>query len=91
MTPARPFLGPDGSGIIASAMPQRLPDLVGRAMIDPEFLADLQRAPEAVLAGFELDEAERRAVLGAVARLTTTPRAQRAEALRTALIRRVAT
>ena len=72
-------------------MPQRLADLVGRAMIDPEFLADLQRAPETVLAQYELNDEERRAVREAVLRLTDTPTSQRAAALRMALLRRVAT
>lgn len=60
-------------------------------MIDPEFLADLQRTPDAVLAQYELDEEERRTVLAALARLATTPSHHRAYALRTALIRRLAT
>jgi hypothetical protein len=72
-------------------MPQRLPELIGRAMIDPDFLADLQRTPEAVLAQYELNDDERRTVLGAIARLATAPAADRAQALRSALIRRVAT
>jgi hypothetical protein len=73
------------------AMPQRLPELIGRAMIDPDFLADLQRSPEAILGQYELNETERSTVLGAVARLGSTPSAERAQAFRTALIRRVAT
>ena len=77
--------------MIRAAMAQRLPDLVGRAMIDPEFLADLQRAPETILAQYELSEDERATVLAALERLAKTPSAQRAHALRTALIRRVAT
>jgi len=77
--------------MIASAMAQRLPELVGRAMIDPEFLADLQRTPESVLAEYELTDDERATVLGALARLSQASAGQRAAALRTALIRRVAT
>lgn len=69
----------------------RLPDLIGRVMIDPDFLAELQRAPEPILAQYELDADERTTVLGALARLATTPLGQRAQALHTALIRRVAT
>ena len=69
----------------------RLADLVGRAMVDPEFLAALQRSPEAILADYDLDDAERSTVLGALARLAQMPAAQRDHALRTALIRRVAT
>jgi hypothetical protein len=72
-------------------MPQRLPELIGRAMIDPDFLADLQRSPETVLAQYELNEDERRTVLGALARLAKTPTGQRAQEFRSALIRRVAT
>ena len=77
--------------MIASAMAQRLTELVGRAMIDPEFLADLQRTPESVLAEYELTDDERATVLAALARLGQGPAGQRAAALRTALIRRVAT
>jgi len=72
-------------------MAQRLPELVGRAMIDPDFLADLQRSPETVLAQYELNDDERRTVLGALARLATAPSGERAQAFQTALIRRVAT
>jgi adenylate kinase len=72
-------------------MPQRLPELIGRAMIDPDFLADLQRSPEAILAQFELNDDERSTVLRAVARLAQTPTNQRAQAFQSALIRRVAT
>jgi hypothetical protein len=72
-------------------MAPRLPELVGRVMIDPEFLADLQRAPESVLAQYELSEDERATVLSALARLGQTSANQRASAFRTALIRRVAT
>ena len=72
-------------------MPQRLPELIGRAMIDPDFLADLQRAPEAVLAQYELNDDERRTVLGALARLAKAPAGDSAQAFRSALIRRVAT
>ena len=66
-------------------------DLVGRAMIDPDFLADLQRAPDAVLSQYELTDAERATVHQALERLVKTPSSQRAHALRNALIRRVAT
>jgi hypothetical protein len=72
-------------------MAQRLPELVGRAMIDPEFLADLQRAPATILAQYELTDDERATVLSALARLGQASASQRAAALRTALIRRVAT
>ena len=72
-------------------MPPGLRDLIGRAMIDPEFLADLQRSPEAVLAQFQLTADERDAVHHALTHLATTPAHKRARELHTALIRRVAT
>ena len=72
-------------------MVQRLPELVGRAMIDPDFLADLQRSPDTVLAEYELSPDERSTVLGALARLGQAPARERAQAFRSALIRRVAT
>jgi len=72
-------------------MAQRLPQLIGRAMIDPDFLADLQRSPDTVLAEYELSADERTTVLGALARLAKAPARERAQAFRTALIRRVAT
>ena len=72
-------------------MAQTLRELVGRAMIDPEFLADLQRSPETILATYELNDDERATVLSALARLAKTPADQRVHALRTALLRRVAT
>jgi len=72
-------------------MPQRLPDLVGRAMVDPDFLADLQRAPDAILAQYELSDDERAALRTALVRLADTPIHQRAVVLRSTLLRRVAT
>jgi hypothetical protein len=77
--------------MIANAMAQRLPELVGRAMIDPDFLADLQRTPDSILAEYELTDDERATVLAALARLGQGSAGQRASALRSALIRRVAT
>ncbi|HEY2991744.1 MAG TPA: hypothetical protein VGM22_02965 [Methylomirabilota bacterium] len=72
-------------------MAQRLPELIGRAMIDPDFLADLQRAPETILGQYELSADERSTVLRALARLAQTPTGQRAQEFHSALIRRVAT
>lgn len=72
-------------------MAQGLRELIGRAMIDPDFLADLQRAPDLVLGQYELTSEERATVEQALARLAKTPSNQRAHALRNALIRRVAT
>ncbi|HEY7648717.1 MAG TPA: hypothetical protein VID04_06890 [Methylomirabilota bacterium] len=72
-------------------MPPRLPELVGRAMIDAEFLAELRRAPDDVLARYDLTDAERTAVRSALDRLSHAPPGDQALALRTALLRRVAT
>ena len=72
-------------------MAQRLPQLIGRAMIDPDFLADLQRSPETVLAQFQLTDDERTAVGHAILHLAQTPPHQRAREFHSALIRRVAT
>jgi hypothetical protein len=73
------------------AMAQRLPELIGRAMIDPDFLAALQRSPESILAQYELSAEERTTVLRALDRLAHAPAGQRAQAFQSALIRRVAT
>jgi hypothetical protein len=60
-------------------------------MVDPEFLAEIQRSPEAVLGQYELSEEELTAVRQALERLSDTPPNRRAHALRTVLLRRVAT
>lgn len=72
-------------------MAQGLRELVGRAMIDADFLADLQRAPGIVLDQYALSADERATVERALMRLASTPSDQRAHALRSTLIRRVAT
>ena len=72
-------------------MPPRLPELVGRLMIDPEFLAEIQRTPDSVLGQYELSDEERAAVRQALERLVDTPPGRRAHALRTVLLKRVAT
>jgi len=73
------------------AMAQRLPELIGRAMIDPDFLAELQRSPESILAQYDLSADERTTVLRALDRLAHAPAGQRAQAFQSALIRRVST
>lgn len=60
-------------------------------MVDPQFLADLQRQPEVVLQQFELSDDERALVRKAVERLGDAPVSQRAADLHAALLRRVAT
>jgi hypothetical protein len=77
-------------GMIRS-MAQGLRELVGRVMIDPEFLAELQRTPEALLAEYELSDAERATVQQALVRLAKTPSSQRRHEFRSSLISRVAT
>jgi hypothetical protein len=72
-------------------MPPRLTELVGRLMIDPEFLAEILKAPDAVLAQYELTGDERTAVRQALDRMGDTPPSRRAHALRTVLLKRVAT
>ena len=59
-------------------------------MIDPDFLEELRRAPEPVLAQYELTDDEGAAIRHALARLGAAP-AQHAYEFRNALLRRVAT
>jgi len=72
-------------------MAQGLKELVGRVLLDPEFLVELQRAPEPMLAQYELNDDERVKIRQALARLASTPSHERRHAFRNALIRRVAT
>jgi hypothetical protein len=73
------------------SMAQGLRELVGRVMIDPEFLAELLRAPETLLAEYELTDGERATVQQALARLAKTPSNERRHQFRSSLISRVAT
>jgi hypothetical protein len=72
-------------------MPLRLSDLVGRAMIDPEFLAELRQSTEPVLARFDLTEEEGALIRRALARLDRSPSPEQIDELKNALLRRVAT
>jgi len=72
-------------------MPPRLPELVGRLMVDPEFVAEVLRAPDAILGKYELTDEERVAVRQALDRLGETPPNRRANTLRTVLLKRVST
>ena len=72
-------------------MAKGLRELIGRAMIDPEFVADLQRSPDTLLAQFQLTDDETAVVRQALLRLAETPPRQRAREFHSALIRRVAT
>ena len=73
------------------AMRLRLSDLVGRAMIDPEFREELRRSPDAVLAEFELTENESAVVRQALRRLGRNASPQQLDELKSALLRRVST
>ena len=67
-------------------------ELVGRAMIEKEFLAELVRDPETVLTRYDLDSDERTAVMQAVGRCgsTSTP-TERAQAFQSILMKRWST
>ncbi|OGK81047.1 MAG: hypothetical protein A2X52_16975 [Candidatus Rokubacteria bacterium GWC2_70_16] len=60
-------------------------------MIDKEFLAELVRDPDVVLARYELEAEERSAVMKAVARTGRTTEAERARALQAVMMKRWAT
>jgi hypothetical protein len=66
-------------------------DLVGRAMIDKKFLADLVSDPHEVLADYELNAEERAAVMQAVGRTASASDRDRARALQIVLMKRWAT
>ena len=60
-------------------------------MVDPEFVAEVLRAPDAILGQYELTNEERVAVRQALDRLGETPPNRRANTLRTVLLKRVST
>jgi hypothetical protein len=66
-------------------------ELVGRAMIDKEFIVELVRDPQRVLADYELSAEERAAIMQAVGRTTSTSERDRAKALQVVLMKRWAT
>jgi len=63
-------------------------DLVGRAMTDPDFLAELVRDPIGVLADYALSADERNLVLQAVGREGQVPTAERLRAVKTVMMKR---
>ena len=65
-------------------------DLVGRAMIDEEFLVALVRDPDIVLAGFDLTSEERAVILTAIGREVVSE-AERVDMLQTVILKRWAT
>ena len=66
-------------------------DLVGRAMIDREFLAELVRDPGTVLAEYELSADERAAIMQAAGRKDSESEGERARALQIVMMKRWAT
>jgi hypothetical protein len=66
-------------------------DLVGRAMIDREFLADLVRDPATMLAEYDLSAEEKNAIMQAVDRTGTLSDRDRTRALQTVMMKRWAT
>ena len=63
-------------------------DLIGRIMIDPDFLAELVRDPTVVLAEYTLSADERNTVLQAVGREGQVPTAERLRAVKAVMIKR---
>ena len=66
-------------------------DLVGRVMIDKQFLADLVRDPATVLAEYDLTAEERAVIIQAVGRNDHPSERERARALQNVLLKRWAT
>jgi hypothetical protein len=66
-------------------------DLVGRVMIDREFLAELVRDPDRVLAGYELTVDERAVIMQALGRTAYVSDQEREQVLRTVMLKRWAT
>ena len=66
-------------------------DLVGRVMIDREFLAQLAREPDVILAGYELTAEERAVIMQALGRGAYVSEEERAHALESAMLKRWAT
>jgi hypothetical protein len=66
-------------------------DLVGRVMIDREFLTQLARDPDVILAGYELTAEERAVIMQALGRGAYVSEEERAHALQNAMLKRWAT
>jgi hypothetical protein len=66
-------------------------ELIGRAMIDKDFLTDLVRDPATVLGGYDLEAEERAAIMQAVARSGKQNERERVQALQVAMMKRWAT
>ena len=66
-------------------------DLVGRAMIDKKFLADLVRDPVTMLADYDLTTDEKNAIMQAVGRKENVSDQERARDLQHVMMKRWAT
>jgi hypothetical protein len=66
-------------------------DLVGRVMLDREFLARLARDPDGILAGYELTAEERAIIVQALGRTAHVPEEERARVLQSVMLKRWAT
>jgi hypothetical protein len=71
--------------------PQGIRELVGRLMVDPDFLNELVGAPETVLSRYQLSSEERGAILQAIGGLGQNPSPQQTRVLQAALVKRWAT
>ena len=68
--------------------PQGFRELVGRIMIDPDFLRELVRDPAAALAEFTLSDDEHDTVLQAVGRAGEAPTPERLRAVKAVMMKR---
>jgi hypothetical protein len=66
-------------------------ELVGRAMIDKQFLDDLVRDPATMLAEYDLSAEERAAIMKAAGRAGSVSDRERARALQNVMMKRWAT
>lgn len=69
----------------------KMRELIGRVMLDKEFLQDLVRDPDAVLALYDLEADERAAIMQAVASSGKQSAADRVRALQVVMMKRWAT
>ena len=72
-------------------MTGKIQDLVGRVMVDKEFLADLVRDPDAILGRYELSVEERAVITQALARAVHGSEQDRARALHSVMLKQWAT
>lgn len=72
-------------------MTKSIQDLVGRVMVDEGFLAELVRAPDAVLAGYELTVEERAVIMQALGHEPHVSEQERADVLQNVMLKRWAT